>query len=107
MKKVLSVIILFSLFLPIFASAQALPNPVSYDNIPDLIEALIDFLFNIALLVAPMMIIIGGFYLVTAAGDPSKIATGKNLILYAMIGFIIILISKGLVEAIKIMLGVK
>jgi hypothetical protein len=38
---------------------------------------------------------------VAAAGDPSKIETGKKIIFYTLIGFLIILLSRGLVVIIK------
>lgn len=106
MKKVVSILTLFCLFLPVFAFAQQLPNPIKWNNFADLINALIDFLFNVALLVVPIMIIIGGFYFITAAGEPAKIETGKRLIWYALIGLIIILLAKGVVTMVKTILGV-
>lgn len=78
-----------------------LESPIEHKNFGDLIDAIIKFIFNIALALAPLLIVIGGFYFVTAAGDPSKIETGKRIILYTLIGFLIILISRGLVEVIK------
>lgn len=85
---------------PVLA-ADKLESPIEHKNFGDLIDAIIKFIFNIALALAPLLIVIGGFYFVTAAGDPSKIETGKRIILYTLIGFLIILISRGLVEVIK------
>ena len=78
-----------------------LEPPIEHENFGDLIDAIIKFIFNIALVLAPLLIVIGGFYFVAAAGDPSKIETGKRIIFYTLIGFLIILISRGLVEVIK------
>lgn len=38
---------------------------------------------------AVIMIIYAGFLMVTSAGDPGKVATAKNIILYAVIGLIV------------------
>jgi hypothetical protein len=78
-----------------------LEPPIEHETFEDLIGAIISFIFTIALVLAPLLIIIGGFYFVAAAGDAKKIETGKRIILYTLIGFLIILISRGLVEVIK------
>ena len=78
-----------------------LRSPIGHKTFGDLIDAIIKFIFNIALVLAPLFIVIGGFYFVAAAGDPSKIETGKKIIFYTLIGFLIILISRGLVVVLK------
>ncbi|MGB9743269.1 MAG: pilin [Minisyncoccales bacterium] len=88
------------------ASEFKLENPLKYSEFKDLINAIINFLFNIALIVAPLFIIIAGFYFVTAAGDPQKIETAKKIILYTFIGLLIIIASKGLIAFIQSILGV-
>jgi len=85
----------------VFAQNFQLESPIEHETFGDLIDAIIKFVFNIALVLAPLFIIIGGFYFVAAAGDPSKIETGKKIIFYTLIGFLIILISRGLVVVLK------
>ena len=41
------------------------------------------------------MILIGGFQILTAKDSPEKVKSGRATIMYAVIGFVIILISKG------------
>jgi len=77
-----------------------LEPPIVHETFADLINAIIKFIFDIALVLAPLLIIIGGFYFVAAAGDAKKIETGKRIILYTLIGFLIIFISRGLVKVI-------
>jgi len=91
---------------PLLALAVTIENPVAAGKLEDLIGKIVDFIFSVSLLVAPLMIIVGAFYFVTAAGNPSQIETGKRLVLYALIGFIIILLAKGLVAVIGDILGV-
>jgi len=93
MRKILPILI--SLILPVFVLAQ-IENPLTSENLEDLINGIINFIFNISLVLAPMMIIVGAFYLVTAAGNPNQVETGKKVILYALIGFLVILLAKGL-----------
>ena len=83
-----------------------LENPLRYSNLGDLIDAIVNFLFQISLIIAPLFIIIAGFYFVTAAGDPQKIETAKRIILYTLIGLLVIITSKGIIALVKKILGV-
>ena len=43
------------------------------------------------------MVIIGGFKYVTSTGDPAKVNSAKDTILYAVIGLVITIIAQGIV----------
>jgi hypothetical protein len=53
------------------------------------------------------MIIIAGFMFMTAGGDPNKLATAKNIILWTAVGLFIVLFAKGLIAVISKVLGVE
>jgi hypothetical protein len=55
---------------------------------------------------ASFMIIIGAFQIMTAAGDPGKFAKGKQIITYAVIGFIVFLLANLIVNVISELIGV-
>ena len=59
------------------------------------------------MVLAPLLIVIGGFYFVTASGDPAKIETGKNIIKYTLIALLIIFLAGPLVSLIKQAIGVQ
>jgi len=82
-------------------------NPLQYETFGELIDAIIKFIFYIAVVIAPLMVIIGAFYILTAGGDPKKIGTGKNIIIYTLIGLAIILLARGLIAMIESVIGVK
>ena len=105
MKKILLISILLSL--PIIVSAVEFQNPLEYGTFGELIDAIVRFIFNIAVVVAPLMAIIGAFYILTAGGDPKRIGTGKNIIIYTLIGLAIILLARGLVAMIEQVIGVQ
>ncbi len=96
MKKHLLVFIL--LFLPLAVSAVTIDNPIESNSFTELIGRIIDFLFALAMVTAPMMLIISGFYFITAQGRPEKIETAKKIILWTLIGLGIIIGAKGLIE---------
>jgi len=105
MKKGLLILIFFGLFLSSLTSAHiVIHNPVSSHTFDELIGKIMNFIWWIALALFPLMIVIAGFYFVTAAGDPAKVEKAKGIILYTVIGFIIILLARGLVELLKTLL---
>ncbi len=108
-KTFISLFVLSFLFLPFLvngASTIKLDPPTTHENLGDLIEALIQFLFWIALAVAPLLILVGAFYFMTAAGNTTKIETGKKIILYTCIGLFVILFARGIIAVIRMVLGV-
>ena len=99
-------LVAFSIFLvllflfPFLAKGDliTLPNPLTTDTIQGLITIIIDILWTLSLFIAPIMIIVAGFYFLTAAGDPKKVIVAKEIILWTLIGFIIIAAANGIID---------
>jgi len=53
------------------------------------------------------MIIVAGYYFVTAAGDPEKIQTAKRIILWTLIGLLVLFCATGLIELLKTVIGLR
>jgi len=85
--------------------AFCLPNPLKYDSFECLINAIVSFIFTASLLLAPIMILIGAFILMTAAGDPIKVKRANNVFIYTGVGILIVFMAKGLVSAIRALMG--
>ena len=81
-------------------------NPLGTQSFEGLINNIINFLFRISLIIAPLMFIFAGFLFVTSEGNPEKVKQAKDLIWWTIIGFVIILLARGLVEMLQSMLGV-
>jgi len=112
MKKTFLISLLFSLLImiPLAVLAEDPPeikNPIIYDTIIEVVESLTSFVFTLGIVLAPLVFLIGGFVFLTSGGDTNKVQKGKDIMVYAVIGFVIILLVKGLVELIKNALGVK
>lgn len=102
MLKKLAILVLIGLISPILSVAQIkIENPLQADTFQELIDNLLNFLFTLALALFPLMIVIAGLYFVTAGGDPEKVKTAKNIILYTVVGFLIILLAKGFIAFLK------
>ena len=74
MRKLYNKIIFFGLFflllIPLFIQGAEIVNPIERDNIQELIEAISDWAWDIGFVLAPLMMIVGAFYLMTASGNP-------------------------------------
>jgi hypothetical protein len=82
-------------------------NPLIATSFEAIIGNIIDFIFKIAIVLAPLMVVVGGFLFVTAGGSVEKINRAKNLIIWTAIGFLIVLLSKGIIAIINQILGVR
>lgn len=105
--KIFPILISFIFLLvafPVLADI-VIDNPLQTDTFEGFIEAIVNFIFWIAIALVPLVVIIGAFYFVTSGGDPRKIQTAKDIILYTFIGLLIILLAKGIIGAIKAVLG--
>ncbi|MFH1192952.1 MAG: pilin [Candidatus Jorgensenbacteria bacterium] len=79
-----------------------LPNPLgTTSTAQSLLERIVDWLMLAAAPVAGVMIIYGAFQMLFAGGDTEKFTNGKKTILYAVVGYGIILIGWGLVSIIE------
>jgi hypothetical protein len=93
MRKEFKFLILIGLLLfTNFALAQA--------DVGQIIEDMINFIIRILLICAGIIIIIGGYFMVTSAGNPAQFEKGKKTLLYGAIGFILVFAARELAEEI-------
>ncbi|MEK7510323.1 MAG: hypothetical protein AAB567_02045 [Patescibacteria group bacterium] len=104
-------IFLAGITLLVAVEAQASPfitfaNPLKTKSLIELIDNLLNFLFTLALIGAPILLVIAGVMFMTAAGNPSRISTARNMLMWTIIGFGVILLSRGLIILLQGILGV-
>ncbi len=94
-----TVLLSFLLF-PILVNGAGItiPNPLKAQSVTELLNTIIDFIFMLALGIAPIMIIVAGFFFITAMGEPEKIQTAKQIILWVLIGLLIVFCAKGIIK---------
>lgn len=116
-KKIYLVLMVASLFIVTHASAQlpvgdgtstpgggtpgggtsvTLPNPLGVSNVNDLIGKIIDGLIVFATPVAAAMVVWAAYLFMTSAGEPDKITTARNALLWTVVGYAILLLAKGI-----------
>jgi len=66
---------------------------------------IIDWVFVILLTLSVLLALRGAFEIVTSAGSSEKIATGRNYILYAVIGVVVALIARAIPMFIRTILS--
>ena len=134
MKKILSVLVLISflavLLVPILASADIAPttctlkrdlttinsactngSSVSIETygmccLLNTIYNVTDWIFVVLAAVAALFVILGGLNIVTAGGSPEKVASGRNYIMYAVIGLVVAILAKAVPSIVKMVVGV-
>lgn len=105
MKKILLISILIGLLiLPTIGLTQSRPTTTTdIKKVPQdvhplkVLERIVDVVFTILLIFAALMIVVAGFYFITASGDTEKVKTARNFVLYALIGVIVAFLARGLI----------
>ena len=75
--------------------------------IPIVVKNVIDAAFVFAGIVSVILIIYSGIRLVTSGGDPKQVEGAKKIMTYALIGFILILLSYTILNLIANVTNVK
>lgn len=86
--------------------SYTLPNPLGAESIAQIINRVAYYLtVYIAPPIVTIMILIAGFYFLTAGENPERVKTARQIILWTVIGYAIILISWGVTLIITQLLG--
>lgn len=96
------------------AGVPTAPSPISTRDLPDVIggvtggetsarelaRTILNFLLGFLGFLAVIMIIYGGFRYMTAGGEEQGLESAKKIILYAIVGIIVILLSFAIVNTV-------
>lgn len=78
-----------------------LESPLTAETIPALILQVIDVILVFATPIIVLYIMYGGFQLVTAGGEAGKIEHGRQTIMWAIIGGVIILGARVIIDVLQ------
>jgi peptidoglycan/LPS O-acetylase OafA/YrhL len=81
-------------------SVVKLSNPLGTDDFNQLAATIVTNILGFIGTISLVLFIYGGLVLMTSAGAPAKIEKGKNVLLYAIIGMIIVFFSYMLVKVV-------
>lgn len=87
------------------AETVKLDNPLGSDDLKGLITKIANFFITLALPFGFFMMILAGFFFVTAQGNPEKVTKAKKNFVWTVVGLAVILSSKVLITYIQEVLG--
>lgn len=96
MKKLFAIFLISIIALPVLAQTP-LSSPPSNINVVGVLNKIGVLLISIAAPIAVIMVIVSGFYFMTAQGDPGKIDTAKKMLLWTLIGMAVVLMANAVV----------
>ena len=73
-------------------------NPINVNSLEDLIAKIVKYALGLTAVLAVAYIVNGGFLYISSAGDESQLKAGKQAIIGAVIGIIVIGLAYALVE---------
>ncbi len=80
-------------------------NPLSAKDFRELIDALLNWIFWLAIPIAVIMILFAGITMMGSQGDPEKFGQGRKILLWAVIGLAVIFIGEGFIALIESILN--
>jgi len=87
---------------------QIISGPTDFPDLGSIVSTLLgQYVFFFAGLILLFMLIMGGFQMMTSAGDPEKVKAGQGKITTAVIGFLIVFVAYWLMQIIETVLGFK
>jgi 4-amino-4-deoxy-L-arabinose transferase-like glycosyltransferase len=78
-----------------------LQNPLNATSVEEVLKSAAPKLTLLAAPIVTIVVLYGAFLMITAAGDPEKIKSGKKTLLYAAIGFAVVLLADSIVPVIR------
>lgn len=95
------------LFLAVINTSGAIDNPIGTDDFEEFLDRIVGFVSNILFSVSLLMFGVGAFYFATAAGDPKRVETGKKILFYTAIGFLVAVLARALVFMLRYIIGIE
>lgn len=85
----------------------SIPNPLgpNCEDVGCVLQRIAGFLLLIATPILTIMVLWAGFLLLSSGGDPKRVQAGQKALLWAVIGFAIILINWGFASIVEEILG--
>ncbi len=85
---------------------EAIAGKTGYKSLGDFISSVLPNVYIIAGIILFFLIFLGGFGMLTAGGDPEKLAQGGKAVTAAIIGFLLIFASYWIIQIIEVLTGI-
>jgi hypothetical protein len=81
----------------IYPGGECPPKEETDEKVNKVIKNIINLFSLVVGVTSVVMIIVGGLKYIVSSGDPAKITSAKNTILYALIGLVVVAMSQTIV----------
>ncbi|MFH0788740.1 MAG: hypothetical protein V2B13_14155 [Pseudomonadota bacterium] len=71
----------------------------------NIINTIVDWIFAFLVIFAVFYVMMGAFNILTSSGNPQKVSSGRNFILYAAIGLLVAFIARAIPSLVKSIMG--
>jgi len=88
-------------------SGGSIGNPLNANSFTELINKLASWIFMLAIPLATLMFMFGGFQFLVSGGSEEKVTKAKKTMLWAAVGLMVCLIGAGFTGIIKQLFDVK
>lgn len=89
--------------LPTKTQLGTLPTKTGIESI---LEAVVNWVFAIMVVVGTIFIILAGFQFVTAGGDPEKVSEARMKLIWGIAGFGVAVLARAILPLVKSLLGI-
>ena len=96
MKKAILPVLAISMLIaiPVFGVEFLIENPLGEtSDISTLLSNIVNFLIKLAIPISAILIVYAGFLYITSAGNEEKVKTAQKALIWALVGFAVILIA--------------
>ena len=88
-----------------FFGGEIPTGPDSGESFLDVVDNIVDWIFVIVLIGAVIFIVLAGWQFISGGGDPQALSQARNKLLWAAIGVMVAVLARGLVTAVKNIIG--
>ncbi len=100
-KKIKEIFFVATFTFPLVSQGFEIRNPIKFDNIPDVLSAVLKYVMvPVATVLVTIMIVFYGMKLVMSQGNPTEVADAKRMIFWALIGGFVILGASAITDVI-------
>lgn len=82
-----------------------IPNPLTDCDIVSFLDRVATLVLQLSVFVAVAMVIVAGVMYITAGGNKERVQRATRTLVYALVGFAVVILAKALVMIIKAALG--
>lgn len=94
-------LVLATLAMAHVTTAVAITSPIQAKTFQDIVNGIVNFANSLLAPLSTLMVLIAGFLYMTGGNNPEKIKTAHRVLIWALVGIGVVLISNGITLIVK------